>query len=157
MKLLIGLFTLAAMTSVQASELRLQKVKTIGHFNHKVIFQSTDVKHVKKSKIVKGKIVAMWGLHVYEVANAYYGCNQKNFCRLLEVETVAMYESCSVKNKKAVCTGKISGESSVSNSRDFATSENPDAVGSEFGERDLNGEYESEFPVRITDEFSDLF
>ena len=157
MKLLIGLFTLAAMTSVQASELRLQKVKTIGDLNHKVIFQSSDVKFVKKSNLVKGKIVAMWGLHVYEVANAFYVCNAKNFCKLTEVETVAMYESCSVKNKKAVCSGKISGESNISNARDFATSENPDAVGSEFGERDSNGEYESEFPVRITDEFSDLF
>lgn len=157
MKLLIGLLALAVAASTQAAELKIQKVKTIGELNHKVIFQSTDVKSVGKSNVVKGKIVAAWGVHVYEVANAYYTCNTKNVCKLAEVETVGMYESCTVKNNKAVCSKKISGTTSDSSARDLIVAENPDAVDSEYAGRDTYGEYDSEFPVRIVDEYAGQF
>lgn len=154
MKLLIGLIGLLAVASTQAAELKIQKVKAIGDFGHKVVFQSTDVKLVKKSNMVTGKIVAQWGLHVYEVANAYYTCSAKKFCKLSSYETVGMYESCSVKNKKAVCFNKISGPSELSDSRDVIVTENVDSVGSEFGNDNSDYDYNSEFPARIVDEFS---
>ncbi len=155
MKLLIGLIALLAVASTQAAEVKIQKVKTIGEFGHKVVFQSTDVKLVKKSNMLSGKIVAQWGLHVYEVANAYYTCSAKNVCKLASYETVGMYESCTVKNKKAVCTNKISGPSELSDSRDLTVSENPDAA--DYGNDNTDYDYGSEFPARIVDEFSDLF
>lgn len=156
MKLVVALLAMVAVSSVSAADLKLQKVKTIGALKHKVIFQSKDVKALKNSNVVYGKVVAAWGLHVYEVANAYYTCNEQLACKLSEVKNVAMYESCTVKNNKAVCKNKISGDSSSSNSGDVVV-ENPDAVGSEYGSRDSYGEYDSEFPVRIVDEFSGLF
>ncbi len=155
MKLVVALVAMVAMSSVFAADVKIQKVKTIGALKHKVIFQSKDVKAIKNSNVVYGKVVAAWGLHVYEVANAYYTCNEQLVCKLSEVKNVAMYESCTVKNNKAVCKNKISGDSTVS-SGDVSV-ENPDAVGSEFGDRDSYGEYDSEFPVRIVDEFSGLF
>lgn len=157
MKLVVALVAMVAMSSVFAADLKIQKVKTIGDLNHKVIFQSKDVKTLKNSNVVYGKVVAAWGVHVYEVANAYYACNDQLACKLSEVKTVAMYESCTVKNKKVVCRNKISGNSEL-NSRDVVTAEGPDAVGSEFGDRDSSyGDYDSEFPVRIVDEFSGSF
>lgn len=156
MKLLIGLIGLLAVASTQAAELKIQKVKTIGDFGHKVVFQSTDVKLVKKSNIVTGKIVAQWGLHVYEVADAYYTCSAKNLCKLSSYSTVGMYESCSVKNKKAVCFNKISGPSELSDSRDVVVTENPDYAG-EYGNNNSDYDYNSEFPARIVDEFSGVF
>jgi hypothetical protein len=156
MKYLIGLIVLLAVASTQATELKIQKVKTIGDFNHKVLFQSTDVKFVKKSNIVTGKIVAQWGVHVYEVADAFYICSSKKVCKLSSYDTVAMYESCKVKNKKAVCFNKISGPKEISDTRDFIVTENPDYVEYEFdNSSDYN--YGLEFPARIVDEFSDLF
>lgn len=156
MKLLVVLVAIVAMSSVSAAEMKIQKVKTIGALKHKVIFQSSDVKAIKNSNVVYGKVVAAWGLHVYEVVNAYYVCSEQLNCKLSEVKNVAMYESCIVKNNKAVCRKKISGDSTFS-SRDVVA-ENPDEVGSEFGDRNSSyGEYDSEFPVRIVDEFSGLF
>lgn len=155
MKLVVALVAMVAMSSVFAADVKIQKVKTIGALKHKVIFQSKDVKALKNSNVVYGKVVAAWGVHVFEVANAYYTCNEQLACKLAEVKHVAMYESCTVKNNKAVCRNKISGNSS--NDSGDVSVENPDAVGSEFGDRDSYGEYESEFPVRIVDEFSGLF
>lgn len=156
MKLLIGLIGLLAVASTQAAELKIQRVKTLGDLGHKVVFQSTDVKLVKKSNIATGKIVAAWGLHVYEVANAYYTCSAKNVCKLSSYETVGMYESCKVQSKKAVCFDKISGPSELADSRDLLVTENPDYTG-DYGSDNSEYDYGSEFPARIVDEFSDLF
>lgn len=157
MKLLIGLITFVSVASTQAAELKIQKVKTIGDLEHKVLFQSSDVKRVNKSNIVKGKIMAAWGLHVYEVADAFYTCSAKNVCKFSDYQTVAMFESCTVKNKTGICFDKISGGSDLSNSRDFIMTENPDSVGAEFGNAYNSSDEYSEFPVRIVDEFSGLF
>ena len=156
MKLLIGLIGLLAVASTQAAELKIQKVKTIGVFNHKVLFQSADVKLVKKSNIVTGKIVAQWGVHVYEVADAFYSCSAKNVCKLSSYTTVGMFESCQVKTKKAVCFNKISGPAEISDARDLLVTENPDSV-SDFGSDNSSYDYGSEFPARIVDEFSGAF
>ena len=156
MKLLVAFMAMVAMSSVNASDLKIQKVKTIGDLKHKVIFQSKDLKVLDNSNVVYGKIVAAWGVNVFEVANAYYTCNEQLACKFTKVKNVAMYESCIVKNKKAVCRNKISGNTELDSGDVVA--ENPDAVGSEFGDRDSSyGEYDSEFPVRIVDEFSGLF
>jgi hypothetical protein len=156
MKLLVALVAMFAMSSISAADLKIQKVKTIGDLKHKVIFQSKDLKVLENSNVVYGKIVAAWGVNVYEVANAFYTCNEQLVCKFTKVKNVAMYESCTVKNNKAVCKNKISGNT-YQDSGDVIT-ENPDAVGTEFGDRDSSyGEYDSEFPVRIVDEFSGLF
>lgn len=155
MKLIIGFIVVAAMSSAFGADIKLQKVKTIGNLKDKVIFQSKDVKKLKNSNVVYGTIVAEWGFSVYEVATAYYTCNEKLYCELSEVKRVATYKSCIVKKNKAICTKKISGNSEYS-SRDVVV-ENPDQVGPEFEERDSYGEYDYEFPVRIVDEFSGSF
>lgn len=153
MKIIIGLVALFAMSTLSAGEIKLQKVSAIGVVKHKVIFQSSDVKFVKKSNIVRGKIVSKWGTNVFEVGTAYYLCNEKNFCKFVDYDRVAMFESCIVKNNKVACSKKITADSSgVTN--DVNASENPDAVSDSFESvnDDLN-----EFPARIQDEYSDLF
>lgn len=153
MKTILGLVFLCVLGSANASELKLQKVKFLGAMKNKVIFQSTDVKAVKKSNIVRGKIVAQWGADVFEVATAFYTCNTKSFCKFVEFERLAMYESCVVKKNSVSCSKKIAGDP-ANDSRDVFVGGNPDAVidGTESTNDDSN-----EFPARIEDEYSDLF
>ena len=156
MKLSALIFGLVFMMGAHAAELKIQKVKEIGVMKNKVIFQSKDVKRVNKSNIVKGKIVAQWGTEVFEVLTGLYSCNTKNVCKLVDHERVATYKLCVVKGQKAVCSQKISGVESASESRDIIVAENPDAVTGDYDHSRDNNEY-SEFPVRIQDEYSDLF
>lgn len=154
MKLIIGLMALLSLTVATAGEIKLVKVKELGPMKHKVIFQSTDVKAIKGSNMVRGKLVAQWGTQVFEVATGFYTCNKSNTCRLSDFERVAMYESCKVKGNKVSCTKKISGDDSSNDSRDVIVSGNPDAL--EDGPARDNG-VDTDFPVRIQDEFSDIF
>ena len=154
MKLMISLMTVLTLSSAFAADLKIIKVKELGPMKNKVIFQSSDVKAVKNSNVVRGKIVAQWGLHVFEVATGFYTCNTNNVCRLSDYERVATFESCIVKNKKVSCSKKISGDNSVSDSRDVIVHGNPDEVTDQYGQRDSG---ESEFPVRIQDEFAGIF
>ena len=156
MKLSALILSLVFISGVQASELRLQKVKEIGVTNTKVIFQSTNVVRVNKTNIVKGKIIAQWGTEVFEVINGLYSCNTKNVCKLVDHERVATYKLCIIKKYNAVCTQKISGDSELSESSDIVVLDNPDAVNGDYDHSRDNNEY-SEFPVRIQDEYSDLF
>ncbi len=153
MKIIIGLVALFAMSTLSAAEIKLQKVTEIGVMKHPVIFQSSDVLAVKKSNIVRGKIVSKWGTQVFEVGTGYYSCNTKNFCKLADYERVAMFESCIVKKNKVSCSKKISGESN-NDSRDVIINGNPDEVSDSLGNGndDLN-----EFPARIDNEYSDIF
>ena len=153
--LLSSLVALFAIGNLSAAEVKLQKVRELGVMKNKVIFQSRDVKFVKKSMIVRGKIVAQWGMHLFEVGNAFYACNQKKYCSLADYERLAMYESCKVSKNKVTCSKKISGQADIV-SDDVVTNESPDSIGSDYdvenGSDDLN-----EFPARIQDEFSDIF
>lgn len=137
-----------------ASELRVQKVKTIGDLKHKVIFQSKDLKRVKGTNVITGKIVARWGVHVYEVATAYYECNKNLVCKFFDYETAATYEKCEVKSAvKVECRSRLAGETYSGNSGEIISYENPDEVYDEYGGRRSSYDEYTEFPVRIPGEF----
>lgn len=153
--ILSSLVALFAIGSLSAAEVKLQKVRELGVMRNKVIFQSRDVKFVKKSMIVRGKIVAQWGVNVFEVGNAFYACNQKKYCTLADYERLAMYESCKVLKHKVTCSKKISAQADIVSDA-VVINESPDNVSLDYdvenGRDDLN-----EFPDRIQDEFSDIF
>lgn len=143
--------------NVFSSEIKVQKVTTIGGLKHKVIFQSLDVKNIGNSYI-EGMIVARWGTEVFEVANAYYKCDQSLYCRFHSYKSVATYKLCDVNTKtnKVVCVKKISGNNDDLYARDVVVSENPDAIYDEYNNGRNSDYYYPEFPIRIEDEFSDL-
>ena len=155
MKLSVLLFSLVFAANSFGADITLQKVKVIGPMKNKVIFQSTNIKKVKRSNLLKGTIIAQWGTEVFEVLDGYYSCNTKNVCKLVEHERVATYSLCVVKKTKAVCSNKISGSDEINSSSDVVIAANPDEV-SDLLTNDRNDEY-TEFPVRIEDEYSDIF
>lgn len=151
----VALISLLSLNSF-AAEYRVQKVKTLGVMKHEVIFQSKDLKKVRGTNVLKGKIVAQWGLHVFEVANGFYACNKNNFCKLTDFETIATFEKCTVKKSKVECRKRLSGEASTVRG-DVLVQEDVDSARDEFSpsyrsEDDLN-----EFPVRVKDEFDGIF
>lgn len=139
-----------------ASNLTLVKVKELGPMKNKVVFQSKSVKKVKGTNIVTGKLIAQWGVHVFEVVNGYYTCNTKNVCKLTDYERVATYESCTIKKQTAKCSKKLSGDdSSIEEStRDITVS--PDGVQDErdghTDPRDSIDEVNDEFGSNINAE-----
>lgn len=129
MKLLIGTFmTVIAFNLLATEGIRLIKVKELGPMKNKVIFQSSEVKKIKKTNLVKGQLVAQWGVHVFEVVNGFYACNAQNVCKLADFERVATYESCKAVRKKFSCKGRISGDSSIVTQSDISMQDNPDEV-----------------------------
>jgi len=120
-RFLSAIIVAGMMFSANASEeLTLIKVKELGLMKNKVVFQSKKVKKIKGTNVVKGKLIAQWGLHVFEVVQGHYACNTKNICRLTDYERVATFESCTIKNQTAKCTKKISGDdSSISSDREI--------------------------------------
>lgn len=156
MKLSVLIVGLVIAVNSFGADLTIQKVKEIGPLKTKVIFQSTKVKQVKRSNLVKGSIIAQWGTEVFEVIDGYYKCNTKGVCKLVEHERVATYSLCVVKKQKAVCTNKISGSDEASYSSDLVIAGNPDEVSDALTNDRYNDE-NSEFPVRIQDEYSDIF
>jgi hypothetical protein len=157
MNVLLALLVMSASVSALAENFRVQRVKTLGPMKHKVIFQGKDLRKVKGTNLLKGKIVARWGVHVYEVASAFYTCNTKNYCRFSAYERVATFEKCEVVNKNKVqCRYRIAGDTySSDDSRDVISYENPDEVYDEYGRpRDHHLDY-PEFPVRVPGEFDD--
>ena len=159
MKTILSLFFLgilsliSPMKNAYSSELRLQKVKILGPQKHRVIYQSADVKFIKKSNLVRGKIVAQWGTEVFEVATAFYACNSKKYCKFQDYERVAMYESCVVKKAAVSCTNKLVNDND-SGSNEIGIGSRPDGISDDSEVIDND---QHEFPARIEDEFSDLF
>lgn len=157
MKVKMAALVFSALMMIHASaaeQLTLVKVTEIGVMKNKVIFQSKSVKKVKGTNLVKGKLVAQWGLHVFEVVNGFYSCNKKNICKLTDYERVATFESCVVKNQKVKCSKKIAGEDGPSNDeRDVILS--PDGMddGSHRdNQRESIDELENEFGSSINAE-----
>lgn len=155
----VALFlSLVSISDSMAKEIKLVKVEELGPLKHKVIYQSSNVKSVKGSNDVRGVLVARWGLYVYEVVDGHYSCNDKLVCKLTNYKRIATFESCEVKAKKVKCSKRLSGDSNTSGyDRDVSVSEDPDAVYNEYDNQ--RGGYDSypEFPIRVTDEYSDLF
>lgn len=143
-----------------ASEYRVEKVKVIGSLKHKVIFQSRDLKKVRGSNVLKGKLVSQWGTEVFEVVTGLYTCNTNKFCKLTDFERVATFKSCVVKSKtKVQCSKRIGGDSySSGNYGSEIVFENPDSVSDEYnhGPRSGYDDYSSEFPVRVQGEYDDV-
>lgn len=128
MKALMALCFLISLSNVFAAEIKLVKVKELGLMRHKVIYQSTQYSKIKNTNAVTAKLVARWGVHVFEVVNGLYSCNARNVCSLSDYERIATYESCIVKADKVKCSKKIGGGSSDSTSNDSSISENPDST-----------------------------
>lgn len=149
MKLALLCLALVFSLQSQAAELRVKQVKTLGPMKHKVIFQSTNLKKVRNSKYLEGKIVAQWGLYVFEVASGYYSCNNKNVCSLVDYRSVATFEKCTVtKNKRVRCSRPLSGGNDYTGTSGEITYENPDEVYDEYNNnRDHYDSYD-EFPAR---------
>lgn len=121
---------------------------------NKVIFQSTDLKKVKNTNVLKGKLVSQWGLHVYEVVTGFYACNRTNNCKLTDYERVATFEKCEVKAKKVSCRKRIGGDSHAANSEEIIIHGSPDSVYDEYDHS--RRDQESDFPVRVEGEFDDV-
>lgn len=140
--------------SANASEnLTLVKVKELGIMKNKVVFQSNKVKRIKGSNVVKGKLIAQWGIHVFEVVQGLYVCNSKNICRLNDYERIATFESCTIKKQTAKCNKKISGDdTSISADRDITVF--PDGPLDEYGNnsRESIDEISDEFGSSINAE-----
>lgn len=150
---LLALFSLTSF----AAEYRIQKVKTLGPMKHKVIFQSADLKKLKKTNVLKGKLVVQWGLHVYEVVSGLYACNRNNFCKLTDYQRVMTYEKCTVKSKlKVECRKKLSGDSSGGSREEIVVQDGPDSVNDGAVRERFDNTY-NDFPVRISGEFDDIF
>lgn len=128
---------------------RVQKVKVLGSLQHKVIYQSTDLKKVRGTNVLKGKLVTQWGTEVFEVVTGYYACNSSNVCKLTEYDRVATYRKCVVRNSKKVeCRSRIGGDN-YTGDRDIIINESPDRVYDEYDNGRRNGydDY-SEYPER---------
>ena len=152
--LVIAAVLLVSLSSF-AAEFKVQKVKTLGAMKHKVIFQSRDLKPVKGTNILKGKIVAQWGLHVYEVVTGLYACNKNLSCKLTDFERIATYQSCKVvESAKVECRKRIAGDSTTISNDGVVISDDPDRIYDDMT-RDL--EVEGDFPVRSKDEFDGIF
>lgn len=158
MNVLFALLLMSLSGRTLAENFRVQRVKTLGPMKHEVIFQGKDLRKVKGTNLLRGKIVARWGVHVYEVATAFYTCSSKNYCRFSDYERVATFEKCEVLSKKKVeCRRRIAGDTySSDDSSDVISYENPDEVYDEYGGR--RGHYEDypEFPVRVPGEYDDI-
>ena len=145
-------------TTVNAAALKIEKVTVLGPMKHKVIYQADTLKKTKSKTVFTGKIVAKWGEHVYELVKGAYECKNTT-CKLVDYTRLATFELCEVKDKKAVCRNKISGDSEVlsSDSSDVVY-ENPDEVSDTIGNSRND---DSDFPERssgsVFDEFGDLY
>jgi hypothetical protein len=156
--LLALMITFVSINSFSA-EYRIQKVKVLGPMKHKVIFQSIDLKKIKRSNVLKGKLVIQWGVHVFELVNGLYSCDKRNLCKLSDYERLATFEKCTVKGgKKVECRKRLNGgPSSEGPSSEVIINDVPDSVKDDMHRDSRNDDSESEFPVRINGEFDDIF
>ena len=157
MKFLLCLTLLAITLSTMAqTPYSIVKVKELGPMKTKVIFQSLELKKIKGTSVIKGKLVARWGTQVFEVVDGFYQCNKNNFCRLTDYNRIATFESCIVKNNKVACKNKLVSDAAWPGALDIKIDPSPDST--DYPSRDNSSEDNSfDFPARITDEFSDVF
>lgn len=139
------------MTTFAQASFSIVKVKELGPMRNKVIFQSLDLKKIKGTSVVKGKLVARWGTQVFEVVEGFYQCNKNNVCRLTDYNRIATFESCIVKNNKVACRNNLASESTWNGASDIKIDSSPDSI------EDSTNDNSVDFPARISDEFSDIF
>jgi len=149
MKLALMCLALVFSFNSEATNLRVKKVKTIGVMKNKVIFQGTNLKKVRNTNYLQGKIVAQWGTQVFEVLTGYYSCNKKDVCTLAKYETVATFQKCTVsKNKRVRCSRPLGSGSAGADLRGDVTYENPDEVYDEYNNNRNHYDSYDEFPAR---------
>lgn len=137
MKLTI-LFALLIALSAHARE--LPKLKKLN--GHKVIFQSKDVREVKSRGLFKTRLVAQWGVHVFQVADAYFKCSS-TLCSFDSSKSRDFFERCALKEGQMKCEKRLTPDSGAS----------PERGG--YWERNAEGDYsrrvdssEEEYPSR---------
>lgn len=117
------LLALTLTVSLAKAELIFSKVESVGLLKHKVVYVSPKYKVKKTVQGLKAyvKMIAMWGIHRYEIGVSEYNCTTSGRCEFNQWISLSMYESCQVSGKKAKCYRKVSG-SSVSNSSNYSYS-----------------------------------
>lgn len=111
----ILLFSLFAAVSGFAN-VSIPKVKTVGPMNHKVIYASSKFK-LKQNGTHKQafvKMIARWGVHVYEVGVAEFSCTSAGKCRYDNWTSLAFYQNCTVQANQAACRHRIKADGSAS-------------------------------------------
>lgn len=121
MKSLLLAITLTV--SFAKADMIFSKVESVGMLKHKVVYVSPKYKVKKTVQGLKAyvKMIAMWGIHRYEIGVSEYNCTTSGRCEYNQWISLSMYESCQVSGNKAKCYGKVSG-SSVANSSNFSYS-----------------------------------
>lgn len=121
MKILLLILTMTL--SFAKADMIFSKVESVGMLKHKVVYVSPKYKVKKTVKGLKAyvKMIAMWGIHRYEIGVSEYDCTTSGRCEFNQWISLSMYESCQVSGKKAKCYGKVSG-STVANSSNYSYS-----------------------------------
>jgi hypothetical protein len=152
MKIIFNVFVMVlCMFSFSSAGMKFSKVQSVGLLKHKVIYSSPKFKVKKTAQGIKAyvKMIAMWGVHVYEVGVSEYNCTTSGDCEFNQWISLAKYESCQVAGAKAKCSGKISG-SSVSNSEkySYATKGYLETYEAEYERENSSSRHEVDFPER---------
>lgn len=134
------IFVLVLFITLNAHARELPKLKKLT--GHKVIFQSKDVREVKSRGLFKTRVVAQWGVHVFEVADAYFKCSSTR-CSFDSAKSRDFFERCSLKAGQMKCEKRLTPD----------TGTTPERGG--YWERNAEGEYtrrvdsgEEEYPSR---------
>lgn len=114
---------LTMVVSFAKADMIFSKVESVGALNHKVVYVSPKykVKSTSTGRKAYVKMIAMWGIHRYEVGVSEYDCSTAARCEFNQWISLSMYESCRVSGKTAKCSGKVQG-SSVANSSKYSYS-----------------------------------
>ncbi|MBK7961022.1 MAG: hypothetical protein IPK04_07310 [Bdellovibrionales bacterium] len=103
--------SLLGILTVSSAEMKFSEVNNVGLLKHKVIYSSEKFKIKKTDHGTRAyvKMIAMWGLEVYEVGVSEFICTDSGKCQFNQWIPSATYEKCKVTGKKAKCYGKLGG------------------------------------------------
>lgn len=133
--------------AVSFANMSFQKVTKVGEMKHKVVYASPKYKVKKSGLVTKAyvKMIAQWGVHVFEVGVSEFICSASGQCKYEQWVSLAFYQSCQIRGLKASCAGKIGG--GVNSSVDYGTKGYFETHEKEFKqETDFHGDYD--FPER---------
>ncbi len=154
--LLLG--SLAGASAVSSEvKWKIEKVSSVGYLKNQVIFQSRDLKYVKSLDLFKGKMIAQWGVHVFEVGVAYYKCQPQktariNICKFVNYEPKSTFEKCHVLGTKATCQKQLKSRDSGNESNgDFRSDDLVDSIKDQMHREvpDENEEYPDRDPENV--------
>jgi hypothetical protein len=152
MKFFVFLVSCLFLTSVDASQYNLPKIRATFPFNSPVVFQSQKVRIYKNTgnrAWVAGKLITRWGVRVFQVGRQNYECQRSSSdtynCVPLNFIVLRSYEKCRVKGQKAACSGKIG---SSSGARDSIIDRDRLETYEQYGDDRVGYEDVYEFPQR---------